>query len=98
MGGGWGAASELLAPCRAGGNLSNHQILGSPQSSCHLLLYARASQQLSRFIYSRELTEAAESGTLDADLWQLVCDVLAMTSDNTQDIEGLNSIISQFAQ
>jgi hypothetical protein len=46
-----------------------------------------------RFIFCNEIEEVAATGLLDADVWQFLCDVLAMTVTDTQDVEGLNSII-----
>jgi hypothetical protein len=46
-----------------------------------------------RLLFEYELVSASETGTFDAELWQFTQDMFDMTVDNTQDIEGLNSII-----
>ena len=51
-----------------------------------------------RLLFERELLDTVATGRFDADLWQFTVDLFDMSTDNTQDIEGLNSIISQFAQ
>lgn len=51
-----------------------------------------------RLLFEAELIEAVESGMLHRDVWQLTFDIMAMTTDNTQDIEGLNSILSHIVK
>jgi hypothetical protein len=46
-----------------------------------------------RLIFERELLGAAETGKIDPVLWEFLDDLFNMTAENTQDIEGVNSVI-----
>ncbi len=45
-------------------------------------------------LFHTELLNTIRTGTLDPELHKLLVDVFEMMTDNTQDIEGVNSIIS----
>eukprot|EP00974_Lingulodinium_polyedra_P035136 3374723-Lingulodinium_polyedra.AAC.1 len=51
-----------------------------------------------RVLFAVELQEASQSGLCNKRLWRLVADLMSVWHTNTQEVEGVNSIIKKIVQ